>query len=157
MFHPLRYLHAYNIPTHDSVFFPHQGLRSSPALLLFKSAASATCTVGKTPSHSHIAPSDPKTVSADIYMLCNHSSGSPWPRLIFGCFLVKWGHMGTQAAWELSRCSKEGNDENLSLKASEDLWLSSHTLPHEGITYTLLFPWIYIFKYSIASLLFPPG
>lgn len=26
MFHPLCYLHAYNIPTRDSLFFPHQGL-----------------------------------------------------------------------------------------------------------------------------------
>ncbi len=30
------------------------------------------------------------------------------------------------------RIQTEGNDENLRMKESEDMRLSSHTLPHEG-------------------------
>jgi len=92
-------------------------------------------------------------VKADIRMLYHHSSGSPWPRLIFGCFLVKWGHMDTHSGMRTLNKHKGRKWWESKL---ERVWRSVVILPYFTSwrhTYTLLFPMdlhIYIFKCQLT-------
>lgn len=157
-----RYLHEYNIPTRDSLFSTSGAHAGLPQLSCYSNQLYQPHTVSrKDPITLSYRPLWSEDINTAVYLiwrqwtLYNHSSG--WPRLIFGCFWWNggiWTHNAVRTL--VMHKGRKWWESKL-----ESVWRSVVILPYfiswRRHTYTLLFPWIYIFTYSIASLLFPPG